>query len=65
MEKRTSKRIPFTLEGDLVLRDTTYKVLVGNISANGLHAIASPGIKNVDVRVEITYFTRAVHESAL
>lgn len=48
MDKRISKRIPFSLEGDLVFRGTIYKVLINDISANGLHVIASPGIKDID-----------------
>lgn len=43
MEKRTSKRIPISLEARLIWIDITYKAVITNISKNGLYVIAVSG----------------------
>jgi len=43
MEKRTSKRIPVSLEARLILGDITHKAFITNISKNGLYVIALSG----------------------
>jgi hypothetical protein len=44
--KRTTKRIPVSLEADLVSGDIIYKAFIANISEKGLCVIAAPGEKD-------------------
>lgn len=42
MEKRTHKRIPVSLEAELITDDVRYVAFVGNISENGINTIITP-----------------------
>jgi hypothetical protein len=42
MEKRTHKRIPVSLEAELITDDVRYVAFVGNVSENGINTIITP-----------------------
>ncbi|MBI4844277.1 MAG: PilZ domain-containing protein [Nitrospirae bacterium] len=45
MEKRESKRVPFSLNAEVTACGNTYPVSIENISGHGMHMIApSPGV---------------------
>ncbi len=63
MGKRTTKRIPVSLEADLVSGNIIYKAFIANISEKGLCVIAAPGEKDFANCGERT-FTVKIHISS-
>jgi enediyne polyketide synthase len=49
MEKRTLKRIPVSLEANILLNKSNYAAHIINISAQGLHMIVSPGETTIEL----------------
>ena len=55
MEQRKLKRIPVSLEAQILVNNHRYATHIINISGQGLHMIVSPGEKPLDLRPGTEY----------